>query len=531
MANPYDFSSGALSVYQMAQDKAYKDEYLKLQKQEIDAKAPYLLGLGARQKAEANLLGIQTEGAKLTNAFTMAGIARFQGKKFNFDSFLKSNDYMGVSAAPGTDPVFDEKLNTDLSQQNDLGYGNKDRRYGLGLRTFVDGGYVQHFNDGSVGGVREAEDFEIGQAMLAQQQAQEQAKRNYISNQTTNPNASTENGLAPVTNGTSIQKKEASLLSPFVQTINEDPVKAEKLLNETAKKTDNFRDISSLLMDLQNLDYLKGKITTKDMLANVQTLRKMQNEGFFSAVNEVIYGDSNKALEMYKEFGDDKAQDVERLTPFDLPAEDVPNSKSKEMRKGVLVTYKDGTWRKIDPKKLIMDAVSTKEYLDESYRRTNMIMTGEDKDNELESRSADRREMALGRRNMEEAKLEEKVMTRLKGEFQSEFSRQYNSWLNALAPQFIGDEKLKAAKEKEILEEFRPAQLLSNSNIEAGNSRINVGSLLEASKQMKDPSFLDDQSNFVLGKNGKPLVKEIFGQANVQTKGGVWIPTNVPKTK
>lgn len=511
MANPYDFSSGYLTARQQVNDKEYKDEYLKLQKEEAENKKPYFLGLGQEQKSRAKLLDIQSEGLRLNNALTQAGIARFAGKKFNFDPFLGGNDYMGISipnGSMGNSPVFDERVSTDLNQPNELNFNNQNRRYGLGLKTFVDGGYVQHFNDGSIGSVQQQEDYDIGQAMLAQEQV-------------------SKNGIPTATSGTTIQNKSASLVSPFVQTIQEDPLKAEKLLKETSKKTDNFKDMSALLMDLQNLDYLKGKITTKDMLANVQTLKKMQNEGFFSAVNEAIYGDSNKALEMYKEFGDDKAQDVERLTPFDIPAEDVPNSKSKEMRKGILVTYKDGTWRKIDPKKLIMDAVSTKEYLDESYRRTNMIMTGEDKDNELESRSADRREIAAGRRNMEEQKLEEKVMSRLKGEFQGEFTRQYNSWLNALAPEFIGDEKKKADKEKEILDNLRPAQMLSNLNIEAGNSRINVGSLLEASKRQEDPNFIADKNNFVQGKNKEPIIKEVFGQTVAQTKSGVWIPLNI----
>ena len=69
--------------------------------------------------------------------------------------------------------------------------------------------------------------------------------------------------------------------------------------------------------------------------------------------------------------------------------------------------------------------------------------------------------------------------------------------------------------------------MLSNLNIEAGNSRINVGSLLEASKRQEDPNFIADKNNFVQGKNKEPIIKEVFGQTVAQTKSGVWIPLNI----
>ena len=279
-------------------------------------------------------------------------------------------------------------------------------------------------------------------------------------------------------------------------------------------------------MELQSFDFIEGKVTTKGMLDNVQTLKKMQNEGFFSAVNEAIYGDNKKALEMFREYGDDKAENVKSLTTFDIQ-EDVTNSKTKEKRKGVLVTYDDGTTRKVDPKKLIMDAVTVKEFLDESYRRSSQIVAAEDKDRDRDENAALRRLQIQERKDRLDKEEQEKVSKRMSSEFTGEFNREFKTFLDPSNPNFIPDQSKRDEKAREIDEKLRPAQTLGQANIAAGNFRINSANLMTAVQNAANPDFLGNPNNFVKGKDGKPLVKEVLGQTMAQTNGGVWIPVGI----
>jgi len=561
MANEYDMTSGYLGAKQLKQDKEYKDAYLQNQKAETEFKAGYYKSAADENAAKAGLYRQQTQKSLLDQGLTR-GRAKEMG--IDLDSYL--GDIANTGSYMGVEGTFKPRVQqrapmqyglTDPAQQNNTQAG-ADGYLGIQpqrIRGYVHGGLVQHFNDGSVGAVRDQEDYDIGQAMLAQQAQQEAVRTKGIS---PNPNTQVDangqvntnetRGMTTPTDGTTIPTQgntqginradeikppvdlENSQESPFQTLARDNPNVAKTTYNQIKKETSNFKNLSKSLLALQKFDYIEGKVTTKGMLENVQALQKMQNEGFFSAVNEVIYGDNNKALEMYKEFGDDKAQDVKSLTTFDIQ-EDVPNSKVKEKRKGVLVTYDDGTSRKIDPKKLIIDAVSATKFIDYGQAVTKDLREGEDKDLDRASQDAYKNLLSAERGDKNLSLLQEKVSLRVGNDFKNEFDRVFKAFLDPANPSYIGDEAARAKKADEITAMYRPAQYLAQSNIVGENYRISAPTLMEAAKQMKDPSFIDNQNNFVLGKNGTPLVKEILGQANYQTKGGVWIPVNLPKSK
>jgi hypothetical protein len=122
--------------------------------------------------------------------------------------------------------------------------------------------------------------------------------------------------------------------------------------------------------------------------------------------------------------------------------------------------------------------------------------------------------------------MEEKVSQRIGNDFNEEFKREFKAFLDPNNPSYIGDEDARTKKAESIKSSYRPAQNLAQSNIAAGNYRINAANLLQAAKDGMNPSFVDNPNNFILGKDKKPIVKEILGQAHAQTKGGVWIPVN-----
>jgi len=259
------------------------------------------------------------------------------------------------------------------------------------------------------------------------------------------------------------------------------------------------------------------------MLENVQALQKMQNEGFFSAVNEVIYGDNNKALEMYREFGDDKAQDVKSLTTFDIQ-EDVPNSKVKEKRKGVLVTYDDGTTRKIDPKKLIIDAISATKFIDYGQATQKELREGEDKDLDRISQDSYRQELAAGRKQVADDKLEQAAKVLLQKDFGNLLSLETKKFLDPRDTSYIGDEERRKAKEKEIEDSLIPAQSLGMLNIGLGNTRINSSVLRQSVQANSSPDYYKNPNNFATDKKGNYITKEYAGREFILNNLNVYVP-------
>jgi len=581
MANEYDFTSGFLGARQLKQDKQYKDAALENQREELRVKKPYYESATDENLAKAGVYRETAKDARLKRGITIGRASALKknnmlGDDWNIYDYLDDDSYMGVEGAfKPTEAKAPSYGVTPPPVQG--GTDPQAGMYGLRLpsiRGYVHGGLVQHYQDGSQGSVQALSDDQIAQKLGIKplvdangmmsfspddQARVDQARGITVGGNRVEGNGTFQvvqderraeddrrNGIATVADGTVDAPKLNSnglnapkLTSgdgpteipfgekaPYAAVVSADPKAAKEIYNDVWKKTSNFKNLSKTLMELQSFDFIEGKVTTKGMLDNVQTLKKMQNEGFFSAVNEAIYGDNKKALEMFREYGDDKAENVKSLTTFDIQ-EDVTNSKTKEKRKGVLVTYDDGTTRKVDPKKLIMDAVTVKEFLDESYRRSNQIMTGEDKDLDREETKRYRLAQERERNDKLLSQQEEKVAQRITGDFRSELDRKYKSWLQAQDPNFIPSAEIKEKKEIEILQEFRPAQQLAQSNIAAGNYRINAANLLDAAKNAADSAFLGNPNNFVKGKDGKPLVKEVLGQTMAQTNGGVWIPVGI----
>jgi hypothetical protein len=550
MANEYELSSGFLGMRQLKQDKEYKDAYIANQKEETRLKGGYYESAANENAAKAGLYRQQTNKSILDQGL-IRGRAEEMG--FDLDSFLgdisSTGSYMGVEGTFKPRVKQKEPMSyglTNPARQNSAQAG-VDGYLGIQpqrIRGYVHGGLVQHFNDGSVGAVRDQEDFEIGQAMLAQQAEQEAMRTRGISpnpNMQIDPNATSGNGMARLSDGTinptqantqGINRMdeikppvdlEDSQESPFQTLARDNPNEAKNVFKKIQKETSNFKNLSKSLLALQKFDYIEGKVTTKGMLENVQALQKMQNEGFFSAVNEVIYGDNNKALEMYREFGDDKAQDVKSLTTFDIQ-EDVPNSKVKEKRKGVLVTYDDGTTRKIDPKKLIIDAISATKFIDYGQATQKDLREGEDKDLDRISQDAYRLEQAAGRRDSKEESLNKDARSLLNSEAQGEFNRKYKSFLASNGVEFISNPEEKAKVESGILETIRPIQELGAINIGLGNRNINFANLEAAQKIANNPNAIDDNNNFAKDKNGKFIIKPYAGKNYALSSTGVYIP-------
>lgn len=512
MANPYDFSSGYLKAKEQKDTKAYRDEYMRQQKEELGLKKPYWEAQAREADARGNLYGEQAADARLKRGITVGRAKTLQkrgmlGDDFDLSAWVGDTIYgVDVTEMPKAD--LDFKPEYGLAPKVEAG---DDMGAGLQFRRFTDG------TPGGVGQAAQDQDADpIGELI------QNRGLAGPVAGTTINNQSPADQSSADPAATASAPK------GPFKALADQNPGVAKKIFDDTYKKTSNFKNLSNTLLELQSFDYIEGKVTTKGMLENVQALKKMQQEGFFSAVNEAISGDPNKALELYREFGDDKAENVKSMTTFDI-SEDVPNSKVKDKRKGVLITYQDGTTMKVDPRKLIMDAVTIKEFLDYEKGVKKDLREGEDKDLDRSQTERLRNDALNDKRDQQKQRLEESVRGRLMNEFKSEFSRMYKTYLDPNSPNFIPDENAKQRKGDEIDAGLRPAQNIAMGNVALGNYNVDASLAIQAAGQASNPQFLSDPNNFELGPNGKPVTKEAYGQLYARTRAGVWIPVGLAK--
>jgi len=125
-----------------------------------------------------------------------------------------------------------------------------------------------------------------------------------------------------------------------------------------SKKTDGFKNMKNMFTALSAFDFIDEKATSKNVAEMALTFKKMQSEGLFSAVNEVLYGDPKTALKLYKEYGEDDGRAIASFEkiPFSEP---IAGTKARDTYDIVRVNYRDGKDSLIiNPRKLLIDATT-----------------------------------------------------------------------------------------------------------------------------------------------------------------------------
>ena len=150
MANPYDFTSGYMQSRQLAEQrkqaedtKKYREEAIKLQRDEITANAPYKAALARQADAAGLKIGAETEGVNLSNSLTRMYIPRIE------QLIARTTPKLGKGGN-----TFDPKKFASPDYGFKADYSLTDPADPEDFDRYVDGGAVKSFANGTPGGLK-----------------------------------------------------------------------------------------------------------------------------------------------------------------------------------------------------------------------------------------------------------------------------------------------------------------------------------------------------------------------------------------
>ena len=279
------------------------------------------------------------------------------------------------------------------------------------------------------------------------------------------------------------------------------------------------------------IDFARGKATSKDLMNQVDNIRKMQAEGVGVAIQRGLAGDFKGAQSAFDESGDQRFGDnVQAMKKIKIQ-NDVPGAakKTKDFYDGLELTMKDGSKMTLDPRRLLAETVSLKEVVDNDYRFADSIRRNDASVFSTESANA---RTALDRtlRNDQLAeRAEQKDRSMYQDGLKGMISREYNTWLSNRDPNQIISPEEKQREYNRIEELYGPNQYVGNLNISLGNKKIDPFTVKKYTPFM-DPStrgassFWGNNNNFMTDRDGNRLEKSTPGGIIVMTKDGVYLP-------
>ena len=277
-----------------------------------------------------------------------------------------------------------------------------------------------------------------------------------------------------------------------------------------------MKDIPKMLDKVSKWDLFEGKISSKDVLANVHAMKTMQAEGLAQAMSLFLQGNKQGALKAFADVGTDLGTDVVDLQPIKIknPVAGVIKG-VKDEYDGARIIYKDGHTMDMDPRKFLISTASLKEYLTNKDAVENNMRTQAVQKYGDDVRAETNRINSALREDQLRMRLEDQSIARITGEAKSELTRQTNAFLDPKSPTFIADENAREARNRQIEASVRPAMDVAIQNVTLfGNRGATVNGVLQAMNSQQP----------ALGADGKPVVDIKGGQKFVKMASGVWLP-------
>jgi len=277
-----------------------------------------------------------------------------------------------------------------------------------------------------------------------------------------------------------------------------------------------MKDIPKMLEKVAKWDLLEGKISSKDVLANVQAMRTMQNEGVAQAMSLALQGNKKAAMKLFSETGSDLGENVADLTPIKLknPVASVIKGVNDEYE-GIQIKYKDGSTMNWDPRKFLISTASLKEYITSKDTVENNLRSQAASKYGDDVRAESNRVARETNAQNVLMRLEDQAINRIGGEAKAELQRQTNAFLDPKSPTFIADEQARELKNQTIESGIRPMMDIAIQNVSLfGNRGATVNGVMQAIKTQQP----------AIGADGKPIVENKGGQKFVKMASGVWLP-------
>lgn len=494
MANPYDFTSGYLSA------RALKESERKNQADESfrrDVMGPYYQSATDENKQKSGYYGVLKRDKVLEqNVKRAKGIDMFGWDPLG--DFTDENPF-GFSYTP-LPPAQTEPAAVDPA--NPAG----------GIKT-----QPPKLADGTRGGINLSgqprdviltDSMQGGDVLLADASGANQ-RRSAI-----NPAPQVVSDANPPQGGDVVAPAVTRPRDPALLLKEENPRAANAIAMNFF--TAPMKDIPKMLDKVSKWDLFEGKISSKDVLANVEAMRTMQNEGVAQAMSLALQGNKKAAMKLFSETGSDLGENVADLTTIKLknPVASAIKGVNDEYE-GIQIKYKDGSTMNWDPRKFLISTASLKEYITSKDTVENNLRSqaaskyGDDI--RADSNRLGRETNALNLR----LRLEDQAIGRIGNEAKSELQRQTNAFLDPKSPNFIADEQAREAKNQSIESSIRPMMDIAVQNVTLfGNRGATVNGVMQAVKSQQP----------AIGPDGKPVVDIKGGQKFVKMASGVWLP-------
>lgn len=479
MANPYDFTSGFLAAKQLQDQKAYRDEAIRLQREEMQLKAPYLEALARNANASAGHTDAQAAGLRSQNELTNRTLELVNPI---FDKLLKRRSAIGINSAPLDFSSITRGYTTGFKPNYSLtgdssSSGSTDASTPEGVvvtpvtpTPLIEG---KEFSDGTPGGLR---------VPSLQPPPSEPA---------------------PVSSGPS---------SGIEMLAERNPGLANSITrNMFDMSNKEFQQLSGAL---SLVDFARGKMTSSQLVDHVENLRKVQAEGVMRAAQAALSGNEKKAIDLYHEYGDD-TDSVVGMKKIQI-ANPVPGAakKTKDSYDGVLVTLKDGSTLTLDPRRLALDIIGTKATMDHDEKVASSIRTTDANVYHTDVQAESNRLNRQLRGDQLEEQDRQRRLKQISDEAMADIRGRRNAFLDNKNPNFIADEQQRAIASDRIDAEAQQAATIAQANVNfLGNKQVSYLSTLQAIK-----------ANRAVMQDGKPVTKVANGVTYVMTPYNVWIP-------
>jgi hypothetical protein len=291
-------------------------------------------------------------------------------------------------------------------------------------------------------------------------------------------------------------------------------------IERTVRKATNA-DLQRMLNQFAVLDWAEGKINAGQLQDQVEKARIYQAEGFARAASMALTGNTKQAMKMFAEHGSDDGSEVDSLVVEKI-TKDIPGAKAKDIYNGLRIKYKDGEQMLFDPKDFLVQTASLKAMLDSRSTNENLRRDDEIKEQQNRNTANALSQSRQDRLDQKEREAEDRRilaslnLSRTSAKADLEFGKELVGKEDS--PQYIIDPKKRQEALTKLEEKVQLANLVTENNIYAGNTRASYGL---TSAALKNPTDL------VVVENKRVVRQDSMGHEFYVHKNGTLIPTDL----
>jgi len=548
MANPYDFTSGFLTARQVrsqekqADDiKEYREQAIAIERQKArDEKAYRSETAIPYYKAQEEKLRQEIESSKRKTKFMelLDPVILKQMKDLNPDAYKEITQDQKDNGNPVIKPNRLKSFDYTPTQ-SDIGVPDN------GETRFVDADINPYVDTRAADGYSPVDGTDINNRMAIPEQADQQQLSQIRDTAVPEPGDSTAafdgSQIAAATPkpkkavATDEQRKPKTTVATDKQSPESMFSKVQQVDPETANSISKSifgvsnEKFQKLIGAFSLIRFATGEGTPKELLDNVNVIKKMQLENVGAALSRGLAGDFQGAADAFAASGDPRGKDIKGFNIVKIKNDIQVPGKTKglvDSYDGLEIIYGNNNKVTLDPRKLMAESIGLAEMVKfttglEEKQRDNQIQV------DINSENARYRAMMQNDR-MEQKQTEflGRQLQTLEIAIENRYKPMVNSIKNPLNQTYAG-KKEEQDKDIAILDTRR--NLVSNiggTYLQAtgGNNSVSLGQLETAAEDIIKPNI----QNFDLAPNGNGYKVYNFNRVPfARHKKGAYVPLNL----